>query len=177
MLYFSSMPTWDSIHPLVIHFPIVLLLLCPLFVLISAALPSSKCHPYMISSLIMLFLGTCSLYVAASTGESAAELAGRGGAINAVLKTHEHLASESQVIFSGLSVLLAGIFGLPLLLRRPESRLSSTVMPLAFLALYLVGIAFLVNTAHAGGRLVHEFGVHALMPPANEQRSESSVKD
>jgi hypothetical protein len=32
-------------------------------------------------------------------------------------------------------------------------------LPIAFLALYSAGLLLLVNTAHQGGRLVHELGV------------------
>src|SRR5664279_3631928 len=164
MLQFPPFPTWDSLHPLIIHFPIVLLLLSPLFLLISAAVPPTKARPYMIVALLVLLLGTASLFVATSTGEAAGELAERGGAMNGILESHEELASETRIIFSILSAILLGMFVLPIALRRTESRLSSTLLPVTFLALYSVGILFLVNTAHQGGRLVHEFGVHAMLP-------------
>jgi hypothetical protein len=65
------------------------------------------------------------------------------------------------------------------------TRISSTAAPLVFLAVYSVGIVYLVNTAHAGGRLVHEFGVHAMHPaqsanagvPAPAQSSEREKGD
>ncbi len=177
MLHFPPLPSWDSFHPLIIHFPIVLLLLSPLFVLISTALQPPKGRPYMITALLILLLGTGSLFISASTGEAAAELAERGGGMDAVLKAHEHLATETQIVFSGLSAILLGMFTIPLFLRRPETRLSSSYLPLAFLALYVVGAVFLVNTAHAGGRLVHEFGVHALLPAAGDQPAASSVEE
>lgn len=164
MLHFPYMPTWDSLHPLIIHFPIALLLLSPLFILIGAVLPAPKGRPYMIAALIVLLLGTVSIFISTSTGQAAAELAERGGKVNAVLESHEDLAKETQVIFAGLSLILLGIFALPRMLRRKDTRLFSTFLPLAFLALYSVGVVFLINTAHAGGRLVHEFGVHAMLP-------------
>lgn len=169
MLQFPPLPSWDSLHPLIIHFPIVLLLLSPLFVAISAVLRPRTGRPYMISALLLLLLGTASLFVAVSTGKEAAELAERGGALDAVLSSHESLASETQIVFAGLSAILLGIVILPRVFRRHESRLNTTFLPVAFLALYSVGLIFLVNTAHAGGRLVHEFGVHSLMPAENSE--------
>lgn len=165
MLQFPPIPTWDSLHPLIIHYPIVLLLLSPLFIIISAALSPPKSQPYMIVALIILLLGTGSLYLAGATGESAAELAERRGSVNSVLALHQNLASETEVLFAGLSVILLGIVILPRVLCREETRLFTTYLPLCFLVLYSVGALFLVNTAHAGGRLVHEYGVHAIIAP------------
>lgn len=170
MMQFSPMPTWDSLHPIIIHFPIVLLLLSPLFIVISAASHPPHGRPYMIAALIVLFLGTGSLFIAASTGEAAAELAERGGAVNAVLESHETLASETRIVFSVLSVLLLGIFVVPRFL---GPKLAATYLPAVFLVLYLFGIVLVVTAAHAGGRLVHEFGVHAIIPGPSDQSNMS----
>jgi len=175
MPQFPPIPTWDSLHPLVIHFPIVLLLLSPLFILISATLSPPKGGPYMTGALIILLLGTISLFVASATGEEAAALADRGGAVDAVLAAHEHLASETKIVFSALSVILVGMIALPRFFCNQETRLTSTFMPLAFLVLYSAGILFVVNTAHEGGRLVHEFGVHAMIPAESSQSHASSI--
>jgi uncharacterized membrane protein len=124
------------------------------------------------------------LFLAAAPGEAAGELAERGGAVNAVLEHHEALAEKTRVIFSGLTVILAAILFLSRLLRRAETRIFSTALPLCFLLLYAVGLLFLVNTAHDGGRLVHEFGVHAMIsstPTApmtpNEQATPNESRD
>lgn len=164
MLQIPPIPSWDSLHVLIIHFPIALLLLSPIFIVISAILTPPKGKPYMVAALITLLLGTASVFVAVSSGHSAAELAERGGPVDAVLKAHEELAEETEIVFAGLSVILLGMYAVPRLLHRDENRLFSSFLPSAFLALYTVGVLFLMNTAHAGGRLVHEFGVHAILP-------------
>ncbi len=177
MLQLPPMPTWDSLHPLIIHFPIVLLLISPLFILISAVLAPPKGRPYMTVALLLLLLGTGSLFLAAETGEAAADLAERSEGMSAVLQSHEELASKTKIVFSGLSVLLLGMVVFFRLLRHVESRLFSTYLPLTFLVLYSVGVLFLINTAHAGGRLVHEFGVHAILPDAGGQAEAMSTKE
>lgn len=180
MMQVPPIPAWDSLHVLIIHFPIALLLLSPIFIAISAVPTPPRGRPYMISALITLLLGTASVFIATSTGHSAAELAERGGPVDAVLKMHEELAEETEIVFAGLSAILLGMYALPRILGRGESRLFSTFLPSAFLALYAVGVLFLVNTAHAGGRLVHEFGVHAIspseggQPPSPEASSETA---
>ena len=169
MLQFPPVPSWDAMHPLIIHFPIVLLLLTPLFVLIGAVLPAPRNRPYMTAALIALLLGTFSIFLAASSGEQAAELADRAGGVNAVLAAHETLASTCEILFAVYSALFAGLLIWQWISRSRQSRIISTAAPLVFLAVYSVGLAYLVGTAHAGGRLVHEFGVHALMPLDNSQ--------
>ncbi len=175
MFELPPMPTWDSLHPLIIHFPIVLLLLTPFLVLISATLPPRRSGPYLMAAMIILLFGTASLFLAAATGEAAGELAERGGGVDKVLAAHQDLAGETRMIFLGLSAILIGILFLPRLLHRPQTRIFSTMLPLAFLALYSVGILFLVNTAHQGGRLVHEFGIHAILPEEASQQTPPDV--
>ena len=77
MLQLPPIPSWDSIHPLIVHFPIVLLLLSPVFIIISMILTPPKGRPYMTAALIILFLGTVSLFLAAESGEAGALLAER----------------------------------------------------------------------------------------------------
>lgn len=174
MLQLPPMPTWDAIHPLLIHFPIVLLLIGPIFIAIAAVLRPPKNRPYMTSALITLLLGTSSLFLAVSSGEEAAEFADRTGDVNAVLTMHEHLASTTEIVFTTLLILFAVIYIWPLVWRRPQTRMISTAIPLVFLAAYSVGIVTLINTAHAGGRLVHEFGVHAIIPQGGPSTASSS---
>lgn len=175
MLQFPPIPTWDSFHPLIIHFPIVLLLVSPVFLVMSMIPRPPKGRPYMVAALITILLGTISIYFATATGEASAELAERGGAINSVLDHHETLAEATEITFTILSVILLGIHLVPLILHRQETRLFSTFLPLAFLALYSVGVVFLVNTAHEGGRLVHEFGIHALLPSSAGAATETEA--
>jgi uncharacterized membrane protein len=174
MSLLPPIPAWESLHPLVVHFPIVLLLLSPVFVLVSAVLPPLKGKPYLIVGLALLLAGTATLYVAAETGEAAAELADNTPAVSATLHAHERLASQTRMIFSGLSVLLIGLFAVPYLRARPLTRLQSTTLSLIFLALYSTGLAGLVNTAHQGGRLVHQYGVHAMMPAEPDTQAPSA---
>lgn len=178
----ALLPSWDAMHPLIIHFPIVLLLLVPLFVVIAVMMRSPKNSPYMTTALLLLLLGTGSLFLAGSSGEEAAKLADRGGAAEAVLAIHEKLAFRSEYIFTILSIVFLAIYIWPILRKRAGARLIqadvfsglmkrwllSAITPFAFLAVYGIGVISLVNTAHAGGRLVHEFGLHAILPASQD---------
>jgi hypothetical protein len=67
-----------------------------------------------------------------------------------------------------LTVIFATILFMPRLLKRETTMAVARILPLAFLLFYAAGTVVLVNTAHNGGRLVHEFGIHAILAPANE---------
>jgi len=165
MLQFPPIPSWDALHPLIIHFPIALLLIAPIFVLVGAALSPTKGRPYLIAAMVLLLAGTASIYVAVQTGEAAGKLAERSPGIESVLENHESLAERTQAVFSVLSVIFVALIVGPRLLQRADTRLATTILPLAFLIFYGAGALLLVNTAHNGGRLVHEFGVQAMVSP------------
>jgi uncharacterized membrane protein len=169
MLHLPPIPTWDALHPLIIHFPIALLLIAPIFILVGAALQPAKGRSYLIAAMILLLVGTAAIFVAVETGEAAGKLAERVPGMERVLETHESLAERTRAVFSVLSVIFIALLAAPRLLKKTDTRLTTTILPLAFLVLYGAGALLLVNTAHNGGRLVHEFGVRAMVasPPAN----------
>lgn len=165
MFQLPPVPSWDGLHPLIIHFPIALLLVAPLFILIGAVVEPRRGRVFLIAALVMLVLGATSIFFAVETGEAAGKLAERSPQINAVLEQHEELAERTKLVFSVLTFALAVLIFLPALLRRELSRVAYVAMPLIFLFFYGAGMLLLSNTAHNGGRLVHEFGVHAIVAP------------
>jgi uncharacterized membrane protein len=166
MLQFPAIPSWDALHPLIIHFPIALLLIAPIFIVVGAVLTPAKGRAYLIAAMVLLLVGTVAIFVAVQTGEAAGKLAERTPGMELVLETHESLAERTQAVFSVLSVIFLALLAVPWLLKRADTRLTTTILPLAFLVLYSAGALLLVNTAHNGGRLVHEFGVRAMATSA-----------
>jgi uncharacterized membrane protein len=163
MLQFPAIPSWDVLHPLIIHFPIALLLVAPIFIVVGAVLTPAKGRSYLIAAMILLLVGTASVFVAVETGEAAGKLAERTPGMQQVLENHQSLAERTEAVFSVLSVIFLALLAVPWLLKREDTRLTTTILPLAFLVLYTAGALLLVNTAHNGGRLVHEFGVRAMV--------------
>ncbi len=169
MLHLPPIPSWDALHPLIIHFPIALLLIAPIFIVVGAVLQPAKGRSYLIAAMILLLVGTAAIFVAVETGEAAGKLAERVAGMERVLETHESLAERTRAVFSVLSIIFVALLAAPRLLKKTDTRLTTTILPLAFLVLYGAGALLLVNTAHNGGRLVHEFGVRAMVAssPAN----------
>ena len=160
-------PSWTELHPLVIHFPIALLLVAPLFIIVGMIGNPQKGRPFLIAALVLMLLGTAGTFLAIATGEAAGEVAQRTPAMSTVLERHEDLAETTRIVFSVLTLIFAAILFLPRLLKHEAAGAVARILPLAFLLLYGAGTVILVNTAHNGGRLVHELGIHAGISQSN----------
>ena len=164
MSYLPPIPTWDGLHPLIIHFPIVLLLVAPLFVILGAIMPKSSRAMYL-AALLLMVLGTLAAFVSYQTGEAAGKLAERTPEISAAIERHEELAETTRLLFSILTVIFAAMLYVPKLFKFEFGRKAQALAAIVFLFFYASGALVLVNTAHQGGMLVHQYGVRALVTP------------
>jgi uncharacterized membrane protein len=164
MMLFPPMPGWDGLHPLVVHFPIALLLVAPIFLIIGIA-RREQGRPWLLAAFLLTVLGTVAAWVAVSTGEAAGELAERTPEINAAIERHQPLGELVRTLFTVITLLFAAILFGPGLLRRklaPRVNLAALIL---FLGIFGVGALAVVHTGHEGGRLVHEFGVKSIVAP------------
>lgn len=149
------MPNWSDIHPAVIHFPIVLLFIAPLFLLIGAIFNKQD---FKTTFLILLFLGTLSILVAVATGEAAGEkITVINDALLETLDNHESAGELSRTLFIILSIAAIAWHFL-------RNHLPSKIKSIAiffFLCLYGFGLVILSTAAHHGGGLVHHHGIHS----------------
>ena len=157
-------PDWQQLHPLIVHFPTALLLVAPIFILIGILRPPTSALPYLLSALLLMVLGTIASYVALSTGLAARSQTRLPLEINAIVKNHQSLAETTALTFAALTIVFGAIVIVPRLLSRHSSRVITAALPAVFLVLYAAGVVLLVDTAHEGGRLVHEFGITATHP-------------
>jgi uncharacterized membrane protein len=165
MLTLPPLPNWQAIHPLIVHFPIALLLVAPLFMVIGTLRKPDRSFQFMLVALILMALGTVGTFIAASSGEAAGELSENLPQAKVVLERHQELAETTEIAFAALTLIFGSILFVPRLLKSQPSRATSTVLPLVFLLFYATGAIMLANTAHQGGRLVHELGVRAQVQP------------
>jgi len=160
------MPAWDGLHPLVVHFPVALLLVAPLIVLLSLVL-RRHATGLSIAALVLMLLGVAGAILAVETGEATAELVDRTDAISKVLEMHSDMAETARTVFAVLLVLYGLILLAPAAWRRMRGgELAKPVVlgaTLVFLAVYAAACLILANTAHLGGTLVHGYGVRAMM--------------
>lgn len=162
MFQLPQVPSWEGLHPLVIHFPVVLLLIAPLFIVLGLFFRErGRC--FLAAALLIMALGTVSTYVAAESGEAAGKVADKSPEMMPVLSRHQELAESTRLAFSALTVLFALLLVVPRFVKSLSKPVLALALNLVFLALYMTSTLILMNTAHQGGRLVHEFGVQSDM--------------
>jgi len=156
-------PPWEGVHPLVIHFPIALLFVTPVFVLLAAFLGKHG-RWFGLTALILLVMGTVSGAVAVSSGNAAYDaMESVEDAGWVVAEEHQQAAREVQIMLIGLTLLYAVLFAIPLVISKWNVRKYWLLTNLVFLALLMVVNLQLAHAAHLGGRLVHQYGVRAIL--------------
>jgi uncharacterized membrane protein len=160
MLSVPPVSSWEALHPSISHFPIVLLIVGPLFVLLGLWL---RDHRRVLTAVAvgLMVAGTLGVYLSASTGDEAKKAAPQTPEVKQAVETHENLGSVARAVFTVLTLLLAALQYGPGLLRKELGTRAYTTLAVLFLLLCAGGALVLLNTAHTGGLLVHKLGVHA----------------
>jgi len=153
------MPPWTHLHPIVIHFPIALLLVVPPIVVLGLLWPTQRKGIHS-TALALLLLGTAMALLSLATGLAAAGWVPRNPALLEVLDDHEDQAKLTVLLFGLLSLGFFLLHLLPPRLTRPPRPGWMLGMHLLWLALSLAASLSLLRTGHLGGRLVHQLGVH-----------------
>jgi uncharacterized membrane protein len=156
MLHLS--PDWNGLHRLVVHFPIILLLVAPLFVIVGAVSSAARRRLFLGAALILVVLGTGMTYLAVATGELAMKAVASAPALDGLLQEHRSLAQSTRELFSVLTLAFAALLFPHTLLRRELDSWVRTSLFAAFLIFYGTGAVLLVDTALKGDRLVHVLG-------------------
>lgn len=158
---------WDAAHPAVVHFPVALLMAAPLFILLPVVW-RSQARGLSLAALLILLLGTAGAFTAVATGDAAEQLAEGAGSIDRVLHRHEETAEAARNYFVVVTLVYAALWAAPLLLRQRFKPAWFAAGSVLVAVACVPGMLILANAAHLGGRLVHELGVRALMPPSND---------
>ena len=158
-----SLPGWNALHPLLVHFPIALLIVAPLLALVGLAFERQRA--FLHAALILMILGTVGAWLAVGTGEAAGELAERLPGMEPLVERHEEMAKVAGMLFIALTVAYAALIFAPRALKWQPGRIG-TAAHVVFLALYMSATVYLAEAAHQGAMLVHRYGVHAAVGQA-----------
>jgi len=142
-----SLPS--PLHPALVHFPIVLLLLGAIAAVAAAFI--SRWRTPLIAA-VLLSLGAAGSVIAVQTGESDGELVNETPAIEAVLELHEEWAERTQIAAIVAALLAVGVvFATRWPVIATGLRVVTAVGAMA--ATWCV-----IQTGHYGGQLVYKYG-------------------
>lgn len=164
MVQLSMIPDWDCIHPLLIHFPLTLFFLAPVFLLFASLTKATTRRTFLTSALTVMLLGITLTYAAFAAGQTAAASVTRTEEVRTVVDRHRELAGFARssltaaTLLFGLTVLICTRFHLQL-------HELTGVLPWGSIVFYALGLFWLIHTAYHGERLVHEFGVGSIANP------------
>ena len=155
---------------MVIHFPIALLLVCPLL-LIMGLIFKTHSRGFFYSALLICFLGTMGAWVAVYSGYATATAADRPQEIldnpsqlaqlNHTLGNHARMAIDATWYFTVMTLLLAANLFIPNILKRNWPPKFQIIIPVIIIILLWGGGLIIAQTGHLGGILVHHFGLKA----------------
>ncbi len=147
-----------SLHPIVVHIPIALLLVSPLFIIIDLIFKKFS-REFYFCSLALLAIGTLGIICSIVTGNAAGESIEPTSEILKTLDAHVRLAERIRLGFFLLtSTLTTYIVFMKTLLKKYHLKIHQIVIILYLLA-YAYHLVLLFNTAHQGGKLVHHHGI------------------
>lgn len=147
----SLLPDWaPNVHPLLVHFPIALLIAA---VVLDVAGLALRRHTLLRHAATLLYvLGTGALVAAYVTGRAASQTIWLPGMAHAVVAEHWDWAFRTLWFFGSVTVVRV-------VLLRPSRRDPRPAIVAALALAGLVGIGLLVKTGDRGGRLVYQHGV------------------
>lgn len=145
------LPDWaPNLHPLVVHFPIALLVVAPL-VDLSGLIWSRETFPRRAATLLYA-LGAVGLIVAYLSGREAAATIWLPGMSHSVVGEHWTWAFRTLWFYGAL-------LAVRLIVLRGWRRTPSWVVAALFVVAGLAGVGLLVRTGDRGGALVYQYGV------------------
>ena len=148
----------NPLHPAIVHFPIVLAFLLPLFAVGALVAIRKGARPRRAWSLPLAVAAalTLSSWIAVQTGESQDERVERVVA-EQPLETHEE-AAELFLTLSGVLLLVAALGLAPGIVGR-AGRVTATAGAVAL-------VVAAANVGHSGGELVYRYGAASAYTPA-----------
>jgi uncharacterized membrane protein len=147
-------------HPLLVHFPIVLLLFATIFKVASLLMKPPTALFWQWAASLLLYFGVLFAWASIYTGDLADGIVSRKLCDPTVLKDHENAAYNLGYLF-----LAAALLDISLKIQR--IKLYQKALHLLIALLMLIGTYFLVLAGHSGAKVVYEQAGGVSVPSAN----------
>lgn len=166
MNLFPPMPSWEAAHPIVVHFPIALLMVAWAPIVIGLV-DRPRRTAWMLAGLLALVAGTGMAFVAVMSGEATEDKAViTAESVERLVHDHEEMAELARNLFVAVTALFAVLLGLGAGLKKGGVKRGVLIVgSIVLLGLYAFGASRLAWAGHMGGELVHAHGVRAPMAP------------
>ncbi len=146
----------ELIHPMLVHFPLALLLIGAALRFIFFFAGRKRFARYiLVSSWILLFLGVCFAWITAIAGEFAEDIVSGKLCNPEVLENHMHLAYTAASLFS-IALILDWGKQLAKKLHYPSNLIK--LLTIVYFLLYLSAVIILIFVGKFGGNLVYDQG-------------------
>jgi uncharacterized membrane protein len=153
-------PSWEGLHPLVIHFPIGLLAIVPVFVVLALIWKAHR-DAFLLAALLTSLGGLKAMYIAILTGRAAAEVADITPEIMETIERHSALAKMAFQACLFYTIALGLVFVVAMFVRPFWKRRTEYIVGAILLAGWAAGYGLISLAGHQGGTLVHKYGVHS----------------
>lgn len=168
MLTLPPIPPYEGLHPIVVHFPIGILLIAWLPMLI-ALVDKKRRNAWLAAAAMLLIVGTLGTLAAVLTGEASQRIVGSTTkAMSDALHQHEETAQLARNLFIATTAVFLAVWIAANAVNGKKKRIVAPLGAILIAITYTYAALTLINTGHHGGLLVHEYGIHAPMgePPA-----------
>ncbi len=172
MSVLPAVPGWDGLHPALAQFPLALIAAAPVL-LVVGLFARGAWRSWTIAALLLLALGAAASWFASATGHAAGQLVTKTPQLEAAILRHESLGVLTRNVATLLVFVLGALLLVPRVFRRewPEPLRIGVYAVFALVSIAASGLV--LKTADRGGRLVHEYGVRAIVAP--EQKTATAA--
>ena len=161
MFGLPPLPPYEGLHPLVVHFPIGILLIAWLPMLI-ALIDKKRRHTWFASAAMLLIVGTTACFAATITGEAADEIIGATtDQVSTAIHEHEETAETARNLFIAATIVFLAVWITGAKISDKKKPMVAVAGGALVVASYVVAALALANAGHLGGLLVHEYGIQA----------------
>ena len=154
-------PPLEGLHPIVVHFPIGILLIAWIPMLI-ALIDKKRRHTWFASAAMLLIVGTIGAFAAVFTGEATEDIVGESSQlIHDAIHEHEEAAELARNLFIAATIVFLVVWGVGAKINEKKRMMVGIAGGALVVASYSVACVSLMNAGHLGGELVHIHGIHA----------------